>query len=121
MHVLKWLLESRVVYCLCDGGTVEICVVIYTDSICAPFYGKADVDFVSHLLPHSSKHIRCNRCSCLQNASFQYVDVCWQSCYVHQIINASPKKKSYGVITEDIRGALCQRRVCLSVWTNPAV
>ena len=52
----------------------RLCGNLHGLDVCS-FYRTADVDFVAHILPHSSKHIRCNRCSCLQNASFQYFEV----------------------------------------------
>ena len=36
------------------------------------------VDCAVHLLPLSLNYVHCKRDSCLRNASFQFVDVCWQ-------------------------------------------
>jgi len=33
---MEWLLESTMIYTLFDRGTVNMCVVIYSDSMCAP-------------------------------------------------------------------------------------
>jgi len=83
---------------------MEGCVVIHTDSMYANFIVRHTSILYPISCPHSSKHIRCDRCSCLQNVSFRYVAVCSQSCYIHQILNAPRKKKSYGVIAGDIGG-----------------
>ena len=37
MYILEWLLESTIIYTLFDRESVNMCVVIYSDSMCAPF------------------------------------------------------------------------------------
>ena len=103
MHILKWLLESTTVDCLFDGRTVEGCVVIYKDSMYAPFIARHTSILYPIFCP--PKHIRLNRCSRVQNASFQYVAVSWQTVTRTKfLMRLAQKKKSYGVIAGDIGG-----------------